>query len=86
MRKLETRLHTHFHLALATNEWLQSLCAYVEEALHNQSKYQTCKGEGVASTIYNEPRYMGPSSVVKFYFDVQVTVAREIPSIGGTDT
>jgi hypothetical protein len=76
MLKIESQFETEFHQHLATREWQAKLTACVADALASHSEYRTVKGTGIVRSRYNEDRYMGPLSVVKYNFLVEVQVCR----------
>jgi hypothetical protein len=76
MVTLVSKLSTEFHRDLASHAWLRNLAAHVERALIAHDDYETSDGEGVVSSEYNEKRFMGPLSIVKYYFVVTVHLRR----------
>ena len=80
MIKLQTTLVTSFHKGLAGPEWVAALESFVTERIRSTGGFKSTEGTGTVSSRYNEERYMGPLSVVKFRFDVDVRVARSDPA------
>lgn len=61
---LELDLVTSFHRELVTVAWLQKLTEFL-------SVYDRLKGRGLVRSDYNQERFMGPQSVVKYRFKVE---------------
>ena len=76
MLKIEPQLQTEFHQRLATDEWQAKLTACIVDALASHHEYRTSNGSGVVRSRYNEERYMGPLSVVKYDFIVEAQIRR----------
>ena len=79
MIRLASLLETDFHRDLASPAWLGQLAAHVESAIRAISGFETCDGVGKVSSRYNEARYMGPNSIVRYQFPVDVVVFRATP-------
>jgi len=77
--RLTSLLETDFHRDLASPAWLGQLAAHVESAIRAISGFETCDGVGKVSSRYNEARYMGPNSIVRYQFTVDVVVFRATP-------
>jgi len=76
MIELTSELQTRFHQNLASKEWLRALSRHTQQTIAARPEFQSTEGSGVVGSQYNEDRYMGPHSAVKFHFIVQVAVAR----------
>lgn len=76
MLKLKPQLVTQYHVGIATPEWLRHLTSHVRESIAKNSEYRTSSGTGIVSSQYNEDRFMGPLSLVKNDFVVNVRVSR----------
>jgi len=77
MIRLVSALATEFHRDLATQGWLEGLRACVEERIGTyRSDYHSADVTSVVRSRYNEVRYMGPNSVVKYHFIVEATLPR----------
>jgi hypothetical protein len=74
---LTSALAAQFHRDLATHAGMENLRSHVEERIASyRSDYQSAKVAGVVRSQYNETRYMGPNSLVKYEFIVEVTLDR----------
>lgn len=62
--ELELNLVTRFHLQLVTVEWLRKLMLFLEQD-------PRLEGSAVVTSDYNEDRFMGPESVVKYRFRIE---------------
>jgi hypothetical protein len=69
-------MSTRFHCDLVSEVWLQSLAVHLGTAIAAHDEYETAEGDGVVYSEYNEERYMGPLSVVKYFFRVEINVGR----------
>ena len=67
---------TEFHRELATQGWMESLRSHIEERIAKHRTDISADITGVVRSRYNEVRYMGPDSVVKYHFLVEVTLPR----------
>ena len=76
MIRLVSALATEFHRELATQAWMESLRSHVEERIAGYRFDQSAHINGVVRSRYNEARYMGPNSVVKYHFIVEATLPR----------
>jgi hypothetical protein len=73
---LVTHLSTAFHRELATAAWLAALAAHVEAEMKDRAgRYR--RGEGRVSSEYNEARFMGPNSLVKYESRVDAVMSRD---------
>ena len=71
MIKVESQLETDFHRQLATGVWLSTLSSRITDAIRSCPEFHTDKGAGMVRSRYNENRYMGPLSIVKYEFVVR---------------
>jgi len=62
--ELDLDLVTSFHLHLVTVEWLRKLMLFLEQD-------PRLEGRAVVTSDYNEDRFMGPESVVKYRFRIE---------------
>ena len=76
MIKVESQLDTDFHRQLATSEWLSTLSSRITVAIKSHPEFHTANGAGTVRSRHNEDRYMGPLSIVKYEFVVEVEVLR----------
>ena len=76
MLTLVPRMSTRFHCDLVSEGWIRGLAEHVRAAIAAHDEYETTEGDGVVYSEYNEERYMGPLSVVKYWFRVDVNVGR----------
>lgn len=75
--KLSTKLATDFHKSLVTGPWLLSL----ENFLSAHPALGGLGGSGHLIPAFNEARYMGPQSVVKYRFSVAVVANQPYSSV-----
>jgi hypothetical protein len=73
---LEAQLMNPFHRRLASRVWLTRLAAHVEQAIGGIPEFQTAEGHGILRSKHDAERYMGDSSLVRYYFAVDVLVQR----------
>jgi len=79
MISLRTDFQTPFHKNLATMAWIAKVEAFVEGRIRSTGAFKTATGTGAICSRYNEDRFMGPLSVVKYHFVVEVRVSRGEP-------
>lgn len=68
---LETRLTTSFHKGLVTDAWLDTLHGFLKE----QPVLEGVRANGLLIPAYNEDRYMGPQSIVKYRFGLGLDIS-----------
>jgi ssDNA-binding Zn-finger/Zn-ribbon topoisomerase 1 len=71
---------TSFHRNLADAAWLSSLAQFIEDRLRALAAFKSLDAQGAVRPHYNEEKFMGPLSVIKYRFEVSVKVARDISS------
>ncbi|MCE9544662.1 MAG: hypothetical protein K8T25_03970 [Planctomycetia bacterium] len=76
MIHLASQFATPFHRRLATDQWLQKLRSFLEDTLVSHQEYQTADAIGSVRAAFNEDRFTGPLSLVKYDFVVELEVAR----------
>jgi len=74
--RLQTELKTQLHRELATPEWLDALLTHTKSAIAAHGLFHTTDGTAIVRSHYNEERYMGRRSLVKYRFMVEASVRR----------
>jgi hypothetical protein len=73
---LQPKLVTSFHWSLADARWVTDLEAFVTERVRASAAFRTLDGSGTLRADYNEDRFMGPQSVVKYHFQIEAQISR----------
>jgi hypothetical protein len=74
MVKLKLKLRAEFHRRLAGARWTASLAHFLEETIAGHPEIQSSNAAGVIKSRYDDPRYFGPNSVVKYQFEVALRI------------
>jgi hypothetical protein len=80
MITLQPEFVTAFHKALAVPSWISALEDFVTARIRTSGAYQTANGTGTVQALYSDERYLGPNSVVRYWFEVQADVDRDEPT------
>jgi hypothetical protein len=76
MLTLNILLQTEYHRSLAASDWSEKLEQHINASLLSHPEYLTSNGKGNVWSKYNEERFMGPRSLIKNDFEVELHISR----------